>query len=160
VRKRLRARADRHHDLAAQAARDGDEAVGERRVPQVRLDAGEDDEVVRLAGEACDPELVRRPADLARRAVVDPHLRALLREVEEGIGIDRRDDRSGLVAHQPLERARRDLGDVEPTAERDDHDRRVERLEVLEGRGEDVVDVHDARRSVTSARPSRRRRTR
>ena len=57
--------------LAAEARRDLDDAVGEGRVAQVRLDTGEDDEVVRGAGVPDHAEVVLGPAQHALVVVVD-----------------------------------------------------------------------------------------
>ena len=56
---------------------------------QVRLDADQADDVA-VVGVALEDELVARPDDLAD-VVVDRHVRPLLREVVERIGIDRPD---------------------------------------------------------------------
>ena len=130
-------------DLALRLLDDLEHAVGEGRVAQVGLDAGEHDEVVRAAREAGEAELVERPADVADLVLVELDVRALLREVEERIGVDRGDDRrdrsasSSLIAAvatsamsnqprraitmiglfsgaTPSKSGRQDLGDVQP----------------------------------------------
>jgi hypothetical protein len=84
----FRCGADGDHHLARQPSRDGDDAVGERGEPQVRLDARQHDEVVRSAREPCQPELVLRPAGVADVVVVELRRWTFLGEVEERIRVD------------------------------------------------------------------------
>ena len=95
MRNRLRRSAERDHHLAPQRAGNGDDAVGERGVAQVRLDAGEQHQVVCVAGEAGDAELVRRATGSAAVVgIVELDQRAFLSEVVERVGVDGGDDRA------------------------------------------------------------------
>jgi hypothetical protein len=108
----------------------------------VRLDTGEHHEVVRSALEAQDAELVLRPRDRPLLGVVDLHLRPLLGEVEERVGIDRGDDRRRVLVDQLGAGVGGHAGSVEPAAQREHHDRVAQRREVVERRGEHLGDVH------------------
>ena len=123
----LRCGAEGDHHLAAQFASDADDGVGEGGVAQVRLDAGEQHQVVGAAREAGDTELVLRPQDLAVVGLVELDLRSFLGEVVERVGVDRRDDRRDAVLGQRVDCIGGDLGDVEQATQCEHHDRPVQR---------------------------------
>jgi len=135
----LRCGAEGDHHLAAQFASDADDGVGEGGVAQVRLDAGEQHQVVGAAREAGDTELVLRPQDLAVVGLVELDLRSFLGEVVERVGVDRRDDRRDAVLGQRVDCIGGDLGDVEQATQREHHDRPVQRGQRLERGGEHLV---------------------
>jgi len=93
---------------------------------------------VRAPRKACDPKFVLRPSDLPQFGIIEHHLWPFLREVEEGVGIDRRDDRGNAICRQRLDGISRNLCDVEPAAQGEHHDRPVECSDIVKGRGEHV----------------------
>ena len=142
-------RADGHDDLALRLGGDLEHALGERGVAQVRLDAGEHDEIVRCPGEAGEAELVDRPADVTHLVVVELDVGSFLGEVEERVGVDRGHDRCDPVGQQLVDRSRGDFGDVEPAAQCEHHDRPVQRGDIAEVGRQDLGHVHPASASTT-----------
>jgi hypothetical protein len=120
-----------------------------RRCAFVVLDTGQYHQVVRCAWESSESELVERPVDLTDLVVVEFDEWSLLREVEERIRIDLGDDGRDAIDEQLVDGGRGNLGDVEPAAQRQHHDRPVQRRDTLEVGRQDVVDVHRESASTT-----------
>ena len=102
---------------------------------------------------ALEDELVRRPDDLAD-VVVDRHVRTLLGEVVEGVGIDLADGDRALGTDERVDRLGGGAADVEPALEPDEHDRTFERADVAGVELEDVGGLHQV--ALLSPVPRRR----
>ena len=102
-----------------------------------------------MPGKRAKRNSFSRPVDVAHLVLVELDEWPFLREVEERIRIDRGDDGRDPIDEQLVDRGRGDLGDVEPPAQRQHHDRPVQRGDTLEVGRQHVGDVHPASASTT-----------
>ena len=115
-----RRRAERHDHLATGPVGDVEQHRAELPPMDVRLDAGEHDEIAIGSEVLGDVDDVLRPHDLSSDAVLEDDLRTQLLEVEEVVGLDVGEPRRAGVLDEPVDGTGRCRRRVEVAGERGD----------------------------------------
>ena len=132
--------ADGDHQFGVARPDDLDEVGAEPPQPQMGLDAGQYEQVVRLVGLDDGLDAIVGPEDVTL-AADHPHLGSPGGEVEVGLRVDLGHGLRVMAVRQPAQRARRRLGDVEPALERHHQNRPAQ---------DDLVTPYDGHRFLAS----------
>ena len=132
--------AETDDQVAPDAARDCDDALGERIPTEMWLDAIQHHKVTSAFRVSDGVELVFGPANASLVELVEEYVGTLLSEIEERVWVDIGDDGGVALFDHPVKSRSRDIGYVEQTVQCDEQHRVAKRGDFVPVRAENFVD--------------------